>query len=170
MNFTPHEFAELYQEIYIDLYRYALYILRNAEDAADAVSDAVLDGFRQRGTLRERERFRQWMFAILANKCKHKCKEYAKRRAFEWTDQAEEGDDSTVDQLADETVPDISRNVWIRELFYKLDVEEREILSLHLFAGYSSQEIGHYLGQPAGTIRSKEHRALEKLRKEMGKS
>ena len=68
MEFTPHEFAELYREIYTDLYRYALYALGNAEDAADVVSDAVLDGFRQRESLRERGRFRPWMFDILANK------------------------------------------------------------------------------------------------------
>ena len=37
------EFIELYTGIYKDLYRYALYILCNKEDAEDAVSEAVVD-------------------------------------------------------------------------------------------------------------------------------
>ena len=39
------EFIELYTGIYKDLYRYALYILCNKEDAEDAVSEAVVDAY-----------------------------------------------------------------------------------------------------------------------------
>ena len=165
MDFTPHEFAELYGTIYTELYRYALYALGNEEDAKDAVSDAVLDGFRQRESLRDKGAFKQWMFAILANKCRRKKKEYVERRANEQTMQTD-SEDETWD-IADEHAPDISENLWIRQMFAKLGTEEQEILSLRLFAGYTSREIGQLLGQPPGTIRSKEHRALEKLRKEM---
>lgn len=38
-------FAELYAGIYKDMYRFALYTLRNTSDAEDAVSDAVTDAF-----------------------------------------------------------------------------------------------------------------------------
>ena len=38
-------FAKLYSEIYKDLYYYALCNLNNQDDAADAVSDAVIDAF-----------------------------------------------------------------------------------------------------------------------------
>ena len=169
MEFTPHEFAELYKEIYKDLYRYALYSLGDAEDAKDAVSDAVLDGFRQRGTLQSRDHFRQWMFAILANKCRRKKREYVDRRANEQM-KSEEPEDAEAWNVPDEKAPDVSRNLWIRQLFFSLEEEERQILSLHLFAGYTSEEIGRLLGMKAATVRSKEHRALQKLRKEVEKS
>ena len=165
MDFTPHEFAELYGTIYTELYRYALYALGDEEDAKDAVSDAVLDGFRQRQSLRDRSAFKQWMFAILANKCRRKKKEYAERRANEHTMQSDTEEE--VWDVADERTPDVPENLWVRQMFAKLGEEEQEILSLRLFAGYTSREIGLLLGQPPGTIRSKEHRALEKLRKEM---
>ena len=38
-------FAELYAGIYENMYRFALYTLRNTNDAEDAVSDAVTDAF-----------------------------------------------------------------------------------------------------------------------------
>ena len=53
-------FAELYAGIYKDMYRFALYTLRNTSDAEDAVSDAVTDAFasiRKQMCIRDRDRF-----------------------------------------------------------------------------------------------------------------
>lgn len=36
-------FASLYQEYYLDLYRFALYTLKNRQDAEDVVGDTVAD-------------------------------------------------------------------------------------------------------------------------------
>ena len=38
-------FADLYREIYQNLYRFALYMLGNPADAEDVVSDAVTDAW-----------------------------------------------------------------------------------------------------------------------------
>ena len=63
-------FASLYQEIYEDLYRFAVFILQNPADAQDAVSEAVVDAFASVRRLRREEAFRSWMFRILSAKCK----------------------------------------------------------------------------------------------------
>ena len=65
-------FAELYAGIYKDMYRFALYTLRNTSDAEDAVSDAVTDAFASIRKLRSEEAFKSWIFRILSNKCKDK--------------------------------------------------------------------------------------------------
>ena len=70
-------FAQLYAGIYEDMYRFALYTLRNASDAEDAVSDAVTDAFASVKKLRSEEAFKSWIFRILSNKCKDKLREYA---------------------------------------------------------------------------------------------
>ena len=59
----------------------ALANLQNAEDAADAVQDAVLDGYMSISSLRKSEAFDSWMFKILVAKIKQKQKEYAQRRS-----------------------------------------------------------------------------------------
>ena len=38
-------FAALYTQIYQDLYKFALYTLKNSHDAEDVVSDTVTDAF-----------------------------------------------------------------------------------------------------------------------------
>ena len=47
--------------------------------------------------------------------------------------------------------------------FFALDSQDRLILSLHLFAGYTSREIGRELNMNENTVRSRESRALKKL-------
>ena len=57
-------FARMYEEIYKDLYRFALCMMKNAEDAEDAVSDAVLSGYENIRKLRDEKAFKSWMFTI----------------------------------------------------------------------------------------------------------
>ena len=69
-------FAKLYETVYEDMYRFALYVLKDREDAEDAVAETVADAFESIGKLRKEEAFRAWIFQILSNKCKRKLKEY----------------------------------------------------------------------------------------------
>ena len=54
----------------------------------------------------------------------------------------------------------------IREYLKVLNGTERMVLSLSVFGGYSSREIGKILGKKEGTIRSLKSRALAKLREQ----
>ena len=65
-------FTKLYSEVAKDLYRLALYFLKNKEDAEDIVGEAVLDAYRQIESLREESLFKNWIIKILTNKCKMK--------------------------------------------------------------------------------------------------
>jgi RNA polymerase sigma-70 factor (ECF subfamily) len=46
-----------------------------------------------------------------------------------------------------------------------LDIEEREIILLHAISGFKHREIAGNLGISLGTVLSKYHRGLNKLRK-----
>ena len=73
---SKEAFAQLYQAVYQDLYRFALYVLKNPEDAQDAVAETVADAYAEIKKLRDSEAFKGWIFKILSNKCKRKLKEY----------------------------------------------------------------------------------------------
>ena len=145
-------FAELYAEIYENMYRFALYTLRNTADAEDVVSEAVTDAFASVRRLRREEAFRSWMFRILSNKCKDKLREYGRRPL--------ELDDSTVDTQETCSAED---GAIVRRLFFELADEERLIIGMHLFCGYKSREIAEILHMNENTVRSKESRGLKKL-------
>lgn len=143
-------FAELYRSVYQRLYRMAFYTLKNSHDAEDAVSDTVTDAWAQIGTLRQEEAFSGWIFQILSNKCRRKLKEYTSR-----TEELPE-DLCAVSGDAEEKLD-------VKNAFAKLDAEERMILSLRIFGGYSSREIGAALQMNDNTVRSRQKRALEKM-------
>ena len=149
-------FAGLYQEIYEDLYRFAVYILKNPADAQDAVSEAVADALAPLRRLRSEEAFRGWMFRILSAKCKRKLKEYAHKTA--------ELSEELSEHLAAPGTGDVAEHVQVRMLFWELPQQERMILAMHLFAGYTSREIARQLHMNENTVRSKESRALKKMK------
>lgn len=62
-------FGVLYEQVYTDLYRYALYALGSREEAEDAVQETALEAFRGLHGLRRPDAFRGWMFTILAARC-----------------------------------------------------------------------------------------------------
>ncbi len=148
-------FTELYREVYEDMYRFAYYMLHHAEDAADAVSDAVTDAWESIGRLKKEASFKSWIFAILANKCRAKRREYAGRPS------------ALTDELAGrlqtpQTMPQAER-MYLCEEFQKLDETDRMIIGLHLFAGYRTRELAQALHMNENTVRSREHRALKRL-------
>lgn len=143
-------FSQLYSQVYQDLYRFALYTLRNKQDAEDVVSDTVVAAFEQIRKLRETEAFRGWIFKILSNICKRKLKGYINK-----TTELPEDLASMDGDMAEDTQ--------VRLAFAALTEEERFIISMHIFAGYTSKEIGRILHMSHNTVRSKESRALKKM-------
>lgn len=155
-------FAKLYEEIYEDMYKFALYTLRNTYDAEDVVSEAVTSAFASIKKLRLDEAFKGWIFRILSNKCNEKLKEYTKRNS------KEEG--QTVSEMEEMQIfsggtmkDDIAERVSMQGLFWELAEEECMIIGMHLFGGYKTKEIAEILHMNENTVRSKESRALKKL-------
>ena len=62
-------FSELYYSCYKDLYKFALYTLGDAEDAADVVSDTFVDIWKGIGKLRDEKSFSSWAFAQETKVC-----------------------------------------------------------------------------------------------------
>lgn len=145
-------FAQLYQHIYKDLYKFAYYVLKNDQDAQDAVSDAVMDAYAGISKLKNADAFRSWMFKILSVKCKRKLKTYVVRN--------QESDLEGV-ELA---VSGSEESLELKQAFGILSDEERMIVSLTVFGGYDSAEIGKMLNLNRNTVRSKHSRALAKMR------
>lgn len=165
-NGDAHSFALLYEMIYADLYRAALYMLNNPEDAENIVGDTVLDAYAGITKLRDETAFRGWIFRILSNKCKRMMKEYISRRENQTT--------VSMDELS-ETVPDnrigvhSAENKTVAEqAFSILSDEEKEIVALIIYGEYDSGEVAEQMNMNRNTVRSKYSRALSKMRDFIG--
>lgn len=151
-------FSQLYAQIYKQLYYYALCNLRNSEDAADAVQDAVLDGFTEISTLKNHTAFDSWMFRILASKIKQKQREYAQH-----TESLEDADIQNA--VISETTE--YEQCEIAEEFANLTKSERLCITLNCIAGYKGEEIEEITGINNSTVRSHISRGRSKIKRRL---
>lgn len=150
-------FSKLYESIYVDMYKYAYYMLGNVHDAEDIVSDVVIEIYKGIGKLRDNSLFRQWSFKILSNKCKRRRKQYLNKNVVL---------DNEVMQYRTEE-QDIELKYDLEQAFGTLSEEEKTVVFLAVFGGYRSKEIGDILDIKATTARSKLSRALDKMQRKL---
>ncbi len=129
------------------LYRAALAILGDPQEAEDAVQDAFIR-FWERAP-EDLENPGAWLMRVLVNGCKSRLR-LAWRR---------------VGPLPDTLpAPGPEEREELEELF-SLPPADRAVIHLHYYEGWSTDEIAQMLGQRPGTVRSRLSRAREKLRK-----
>lgn len=145
-------FARLYTDVYKDMYRIALYSLRNTHDASDAVSETALEAFCTIKKLRDEKAFRSWIMRILSAKIKRRQSDY-----FNSSDELDETFSDDFDYSSFE----------LREAIDNLDSESRLILSMSVLGGYSGEEIARICCMKEGTVRSRLSRIRKRLRMEL---
>lgn len=145
---NPDAFMELMRLYTKDLYRVALAILINDEDAADAIQDTVLVCWEKIDTLRYPQYFKTWMTRILINKC------YKIRKGKEKICGLEEYEEP---EVYDEY------NLELKEALSLLDEKYRIIMTLFYSEGYHIEEIARMLKIPKSTVQTRLHRGRKKL-------
>lgn len=142
-------FTQLYAKVYKDLYCFALYTLKNKEEAEDAVSAGVISAYENISKLRKNTAFRSWMFRIVLNQCNR----IIRKRVYSSDEEEEQGIET-----------DMAENAALWEAFSKLKETERKVLSLSILGGYNSKEIAKMMNMSPGNVRSVKSRTLEHLR------
>ena len=151
-------FGRLYEAVALDLYRMALYTLGDPQDAEDMVAETFLEAWKGIHNLRETDRFRQWMLRILSVRCKRRVARYIQEKG-----------NIDIDDYVEEGVPDTGGpRAEVRDAMARLAPDERQIVLLSVLEGYTMREIAGMLGLPQGTVSSKLHRTLKKLRQMLG--
>lgn len=154
------EFMQCYEKVYPQLYRTALFYMQNQQEAEDAVQDAVLAAYEKFHQLRDREKFAPWIMQILVNRCR--------RRMKTWFRREKDIDGISPSQEVElSSEPDFATASAVKQVFWELKEEERIIVALSVFGGYTSEEVAGILGRNHSTVRSKYRRALQKMRKKL---
>ncbi len=150
-------FTELYLIFSEDMYRFALYMLNSKEDAEDAVQETVITAFKSIGNLRDDSLFKSWLFKILSNQCKAQLKKNKKNPDLL-------PEDDYIFLMEDESVSTQFSSVELVEALKSLTPPDGQIVLLSIIGGFKSDELSKIYNLSPSTIRSKQKRALEKLR------
>ena len=143
----PVDWETLVTENENRLYRAALAILGDPQEAEDAVQDAFLK-LLEKGP-EKLERPDAWLMRVLVNGCRS-------RLRLGWR---------RVGPLPDTLLaPAPEERAELEELF-SLPPADRAVIHLFYYEGCSTQEIAHMTGQRPGTVRSRLTRARQRLKK-----
>ncbi len=149
-----HAFSQLYSMYSNELYRYALYMTGNTQDAEDAVQEAVISAWRSVHNLKENDKFKLWLFKILTNKCKTLLIRNNKSH-----------DALPIDEYdfigADD---DFTVSTELKSALQSLTPPDGQIIMLSIIGGFKSDELAQIYNMKPSTIRSRQKRGLEKLK------
>ena len=154
-------FEELTRVAIRRLYVVARLILRDELKAEDATQDALTAAWRRLPGLRDPDRFGPWLHRLLVNACYREARRSGRRQSIEVHIDPLVLPDATgpVD-----TVVELANRDQVERGFRRLDVDQRTVLVMHYYLGFSLDEAADVLGVPPGTVRSRLHRAIEAMR------
>ena len=136
-------------------YRLAVGMLRNQPEAEDAVQEAVLNAWKSFGRFRRGSQLRPWLFAIVANECRHR------RRSRWWyviTGWSAADDAPSMLSALDPGTADL------RRALNRLPHDQRVVLVLRYYLDLSFEEVAQTLGVSTKAAMSRTYRALKRLR------
>lgn len=131
------------------MYRIAISMLENEEDAADAIQETVLKCWQKVGQLKNEEYFQTWLTRILINQCKDILKARKKyvlveeMPEIEYEEQYETGD-------------------W-KAILNNLEEKYRVVMELYYVEGFSTKEIAKLLHIKEVNVRSRMSRGRKQL-------
>jgi RNA polymerase sigma-70 factor (ECF subfamily) len=134
-------------------------------EAEDAAQEAALHAWQSWSTLRDVNAVRPWLLQITVNVCRHwqrglKGQQQARMQSLP------EDEESSAFLAVFDTDPGTSDHTGaldLRAAINALPSDLRTVVVLRFYAGLDATEIGGALSIPAGTVRSRLHRALAQL-------
>lgn len=134
--------------------RYVYFRVSNKEDAKDILQETYLTAFQKFNCLNDEKRFKSWIIKI----AKNKCNDYYRKQKPDLVSNYD------LDLCASKS--GINERFEMIEIINSLKDNEREILNLYYFAGYSQSDISKMLNIPIGTVKSRLHSARNNFKKE----
>ena len=156
-------FSELARVTVGRLFVVARLILRDDTRAEDATQEALVTAWRSLAGLRDPDRFEAWLHRLLVHACYREARHGRRRGSIE----------VSVDPLAMPDSPgaadgdlglDLADRDQLERGSRRLDVDQRTVLVMHYYLGFSLDEAAQVLGVPPGTVRSRLHRAINAMR------
>jgi RNA polymerase sigma-70 factor (ECF subfamily) len=141
--------------------------LAGQADAEDVVQEAAMRAWQAWATLRSVESVRPWLLQITANVSRQR-RRGLKASQFALAQPLVVDKSPLLASLdADPGTSDHTGALDLRAAVNALPTELRAVVALRFYAGLDATEVGAALGIPAGTVRSRLHRALALIRERL---
>ena len=137
--------------------------------AEDITQDTFLQAYQKLSTLKKPQRFASWLYVIAANYCKMWLrKKHLATQPLENTSRAQLEKVTYSGYVIEEnerTTAEAQREV-VKKLLAKLQESDRTVITLYYLGGMNYEQISEFLGVSVSAIKSRLHRARQRLKKE----
>jgi RNA polymerase sigma-70 factor (ECF subfamily) len=140
----------------------ALGIMRNPEDAADALQDAYIAAFRRAGSYRGDARVTTWLHRVIVNACLDRLRMMRSRETEPLPENLDRWSRMGTTLINDPVELKEQRSV-VAATLSTLNADQRAALVLVDMEGYSVEEAAEILGCAPGTIKSRCARGRARL-------
>jgi RNA polymerase sigma-70 factor (ECF subfamily) len=158
----PDAFAELVARHQDRMWAVALRIMRNKEDAADALQDAYISAFRRAGSYRGDAQVTSWLHRVVVNACLDRLRAMRVRETEPFPENLDRwrrlGNTMTQD-----VVEIKEQRSLVAAALDTLNADQRAALVLVDMEGYSVGEAAQILGCAPGTVKSRCARGRARL-------
>ena len=159
---NPAAFAQLYQRHKDALYAFCFRLLKDRDDAMDAVQETFVKIHKQLRSLKESSSFRAWMFAIARNEV---YVVFRRRKTTNGLDGEAElvwGEETPLEIVIGE-----ERTKLVQRVLGKLKPEYREVLLLREYEQLSYAEIAEVTGDTESSVKSRLFKARRALARKL---
>ena len=137
--------------------------------AEDITQDTFLKAYQGLSTLKEPQSFASWLYVITANECKAWL-----RKKRTWMQSLEDTSSAQLEKATysghiieeNEQMTEETQREVVKKLLAKLQESDRTVITLYYLGGMNYEEISNFLGVSVGAIKSRLHRARQRLKKE----
>lgn len=167
-NKNDQEKQNLYQILFStyakEVYKVAYYILKDHQEAEEIVQETFMIAFDKLHTLKDQNKFSQWICTIGCNLAKRRYQRRKKEIPIDYTEPIfSEVLEQHTFSLPDEVLEEKEFTEYIREQIRTLKEPYKEIVILYYYNHLSYQEIAESLHISIGTVKSRIARAKKQI-------
>ena len=136
------------------MYRLSYSILKNEEDAQDAVQEAIYNAYKKLETLKDKRKFKSWIYKIITN------------TSFEMLKNKKDYLDIEQENVQEDKI-DIDTNLTLWNAVQGLEQPYRTTITLFYYEDMSIKEISKITGTKIDAIKKQLSRGREKIKEVM---
>ena len=149
-------------------FRVAYLLLGSAADAEDSTQEAFVKAYLSLGRFRAGEPFRPWLLAVVGNEARNRRRARMRREGVLARAMAAVGrTGAAVAVSTEEALLAGETRTVVRAALLRLGEEERRVVACRYLLELSVAETAAALAIPAGTVKSRLHRGLRRLRMDL---
>ncbi|MRS22997.1 sigma-70 family RNA polymerase sigma factor [Bacillus sp. RIT694] len=154
-------YGELYDKTIQEVYKTAHFLIGDKTDVDDVVQEIYIQLYESLRKYDNEKPFRPWLIGLAIKQIhSYRRKRWMRLRIVK---KAEEQRKPVQIDFSNDIVSKISNQKLI-ELIHKLPYKLKQVIILRYLHDYSQEEVAHILHIPIGTVKSRIHAALKKLR------